>query len=146
MQRLIMGPEVKKYKTVLVESKQSQKGITGYQWILRTTEYVTMEKLWTCMQLDGVDGSGYIYLGAYRCLNFQKEFWLDLGKIMWKKHRSVFQDHVKYIHSDIVKPFRVVILQYTERVREMHDLEKYLPPTSMKRREFESDDWDVHER
>ena len=24
---------------------------------------------------------------------------------MWRKHRSTFQDHVKYIHNDIVKPF-----------------------------------------
>ena len=43
---------------------------------------------------------------------------------MWKKHQSVFQDHIKYIHSDILKTFRVGIIQYAERVREMHDLEK----------------------
>ena len=51
---------------------------------------------------------------------------------MCKKHRRVFQDHVKYIHNDIVKPSRVVILQYTKRVHDIHYIVKYLPPPSMK--------------
>ena len=47
---------------------------------------------------------------------------------MWRNHRSTFQDHVKYICNDIVKPFRVSILQYNERIWYIHDLSKYLPP------------------
>ena len=47
---------------------------------------------------------------------------------MWRKHRSVFYDHVKYIHNDIAKPFRLGIIQYAEYIREMHDIAKYLPP------------------
>ena len=57
---------------------------------------------------------------------------------MWRKHPSVFQDHVKYVYNDIVKPFRVEILKYNRRVREMHDLAKYLPPPSIKGMSFES--------
>ena len=51
---------------------------------------------------------------------------------MWKKHQRFFQDHVKYIHNDIVKPFIVDILQYAEHVCKMHDLAKYLPPSMIK--------------
>ena len=47
-----------------------------------------------------------------------------LGKSVWKNHRSVFQDHVKYIHNDILKPSIVGILQYAECVRYMHVLAK----------------------
>ena len=64
-----------------------------------------------------------------------------MGKSIQKKHQGVFQDHVKYIHNDIVKPIRFRILHYNDRVREMHDLEKYLPPPSTKGGGFESDDW-----
>ena len=39
---------------------------------------------------------------------------------------------MKYVRNDIVKPFRVKILLYAERVREMHELAKYLHPPSMK--------------
>ena len=60
---------------------------------------------------------------------------------MWRKHRSVFQDHIKYLCKDILKPFRVVIIRYAERVKEMHDLSKNLPPDSMKGDSFEADNW-----
>ena len=51
---------------------------------------------------------------------------------MRRKHRSVYQDNMHYVHNDIVKPFKVKILRYYERVCEIHDLAKYLPPPSMK--------------
>ena len=41
------------------------------------------------------------------------------------------------MHNDIVKNFRVGILQYPEHVHEMHDLAKYLPPPSKKGYEYE---------
>ena len=43
---------------------------------------------------------------------------------MWRKHQSIYQDHMKYIHNDILKPFQVKIIHYAKRVREMHDLAK----------------------
>ena len=48
------------------------------------------------------------------------------------KHQSIFQDHIKYIHDDNVKPFRVGIIYYNDWVYEMHNLDKYLPPPRMK--------------
>ena len=65
---------------------------------------------------------------------------------MWKSHRSTFRDHVKYIHNDIMKPFRVGIIHYSERVCEMHDLAKYLLPPSMKGGGFDQEDWDVRNK
>ena len=53
-------------------------------------------------------------------------------KLMWRSHRGVFHDDLKYICNDIVKPFRVRIIYYVERVQEMHELVKHLPPPSMK--------------
>ena len=66
-----------------------------------------------------------------------------MGKIIWKKHQSVFQDHIKYICNDIVKPFRSVILHNSERFQEMHDLSKYLSTPLMKGDIHNSDNWDV---
>ena len=62
---------------------------------------------------------------------------------MWRKHRSVNEDHMKYIRNDIVKPFHVVILCYTERVQDTHDLEKHLTPPEMKSNFYEADNWKV---
>ena len=41
------------------------------------------------------------------------------------------------------KPLRVGIPQYAKRVCEMHDLENYLYPPSMKVMSFESASWEV---
>ena len=51
---------------------------------------------------------------------------------MWRNHRSVYQDHMKHVHNDIVKPFKVKILRYSERIREMHGLDKCLPTPLLK--------------
>ena len=124
MYHLLMGQELKKYKTFLEEFKDLDKGIAGYRWMLGVTKYITMQKFWTWSNLYGVNTSGYLYLGVYRCLNFNKYIWFEVGKSMRKKHQSVFQNRVKYIHNDIVKPFIVGIRQYAKRVREMQDLAK----------------------
>ena len=56
---------------------------------------------------------------------------------------SVYQDHMNYVCNDILKPFRVKILHYVERVREMHDLSKYLPPPSMQVKGAMAANWSV---
>ena len=65
---------------------------------------------------------------------------------MWRKHHSVFQDHIKYIRHDIVKPFRVRINCYAKCVQEMHDPEKYLPPPLMKSESFDKAIWKVYNK
>ena len=65
---------------------------------------------------------------------------------MWRKHRRVYQYHLKYVSNDIVKPFCVSILQYVKYVREMHDLEKYPPPHSIKVKIYEADTWKVRDQ
>ena len=78
--------------------------------------------------------------------NFEKELWFDMGKCMWRKHHSVLQDHLKYIRNDIVKPSQVRIICYYERVKEIHNLEKYLPPPSKKGKIFEAASWKVYNK
>ena len=65
---------------------------------------------------------------------------------MWKRHRRIYQDHIKYIHNDISKPFRVSILQYDERGCKMHEQVKYFPPRLIKGGGFKSAYWDVRNR
>ena len=60
---------------------------------------------------------------------------------MWRKYRIIFQNHLKYICNDVVNPFRVTILHYVERVVEIHDLAKHLPPPFMKGGFYEAYNW-----
>ena len=70
----------------------------------RQEKDVTMNRLWTWSNIYVLDSDRGSYSGAYRCIDFDKYIWFGLVKSMCKKHRSVFQDHVKYIHNDIVSP------------------------------------------
>ena len=66
-----------------------------------------------------------------------------MGQILWSKHRSTLQDNSKYIQNYILKPFIFLILRYAECAHDMHDIAKYVPPTSMKIQEKDEVDWDV---
>ena len=87
-----------------------------------------------------------MYLRIDKYVNFKREIWFVLGKCMCRKHRSVYQDHMKYVHNDIVKPFCVRILCYTKRIRDMHDLAKYPPTPSMKGESYETANWKVRDQ
>ena len=65
---------------------------------------------------------------------------------MWSKHWSIFQDHMKYIHNKIVKPFRVEIIQYADSFCDMYKLYKYQPPPSKKGDDYDKVDWTVRDK
>ena len=44
-----------------------------------------------------------------------------------------------------MKPLRVGIIQYYERVSEMHDIDKFMPPNLKKGNVYDMEDWTVHE-
>ena len=96
--------------------------------------------------MDAINISGDLITGPDYCAYFEKEFWFELVKSVWIKYRSNFQDSVKYINNDIVKQFKVSILKYTECVREIHDLAKYLPPPLMKGGDYNKAYWAFREK
>ena len=93
---------------------------------------VIMEDLWDWDKVAGTNAGGEPVSGAEHYDYFKKNLWFDFGKSIWSKHRSAFQYNVKYIHNEIMKPFRVSIPQYAECIHEMYDLYKYLPFPSKK--------------
>ena len=51
---------------------------------------------------------------------------------MWKNHCNVFDSQIYDVRNDIQKPFQMGILNYTERMREMFEMAKLLPPPNRK--------------
>ena len=76
-------------------------------------------------------------------VDLERELWFELGNCMWRKHRNVYQDHMKYVRNDIFKPFKVKNFRYTKCVCGMHDLAKYLPPPLVKVKSSEAANWTV---
>ena len=50
------------------------------------------------------------------------------------------------IHNDIVNPYRVSILHYVKRVRNMHDIDNFLPLPSRKGDKFDQENWKVRNK
>ena len=128
MQRILRGSALKKYKAFLSEWNQSEKDLVGNKWTLVKLKGISTDDFWTWDKIERLYYDGDSYLGLEKWLDFEKDIWFELGKYMWRKHRSVLQDHLKYISNGIVKSFCVVILRYGKRVQDMHDLSKQLPP------------------
>ena len=143
MQCILIGYALFKYKAILLECKHLEKYLEGYGQTLGELKELSTDDFQTWDNSDGIVYDRYAYLGLDKCVDSEKDLWLDLGKAMWRKHRSVNEDHMKYIRNDIVKPFHVVILCYTERVQDTHDLEKHLTPPEMKSNFYEADSWKV---
>ena len=123
--------------------RQSSKELAGDDWNLRELAGISAEKLWNWYKKDTTGYDGHEYLTWDKCIEFNRELWCELGECMWRKHQNVYQDHMKYICNDIVNTLKVKILYYAERVREMHELAKYLPPPSMKGEIYEAANYTV---
>ena len=126
--------------------KQATKELAGDEWNLGKLTGLSTEAFWTWANTDTTGYGGHPFLALYKCVEFERELWFELGKCMWRKHRSVYQDHTEYIRNDIANTLKVKILCYTKRVIEMHELAKYLPTTWMKGGSAEADKWTVYNK
>ena len=100
--RILRGSVIKKYREVLVGFRQSAKELVGNEWTLGELTWISAEDFWTWVKTDTTGYDGHDYLARDKCVDFERELWFELGKCMWKKDRSVYQDHMKYVHNDIV--------------------------------------------
>ena len=112
--------------------KKSAKELAGDEWTLGDINRLSTEEFWTWAKTDATEYDGHPYLANDKYVDFERELLFELGKCTWRNHWSVYQDHMKYVCNDTVKPFKVKILRYAEHVCETHDPEKYLPTPSMK--------------
>ena len=67
-----------------------EKKFVGIQWNFWSTRDVIMEDFGVWDKQYGLGADGDEVRGEYRCEYFKYELWFDLGKIMWRKHKSAF--------------------------------------------------------
>ena len=118
-----------------------EKELAEDEWDIGKLAGLSTEDFWTWANTDTKGYDRHPFLARDKCVNFERELWFEFGKCMWRKNRSVYQYHMKYICNDTVKPFKVKFPRYAERVRYTHDLAKHLPPPSTKGESAEADNW-----
>ena len=54
---------------------------------------------------------------------------------MWENRHSVFGNHLRYIHNEIIKPYNVMIVEYYECMYEILDIFQYIYSPNSKSKE-----------
>ena len=90
MQRILRVDALKKYGEVMVTCRKLAKEIAGYEWILGKLTGLFAEDFGTWVKTDTTGYDGHDYLARDKCIKFKRELWLELGKCMWRKYRSVY--------------------------------------------------------
>ena len=71
------------------------KDLAGDKWDLGTLKELSTDDFWAWAKKYGIGYDGDAYLGLDKCVDLEKELCSELGKCMWRKHQSVYQNHLK---------------------------------------------------
>ena len=96
----------------MVTCRQLAKELAGDEWTLGKLDRISAEEFWNWAKTDTTGYDGHDYLDLDKCFEFERGLWFELGKCMCRNNRSVYQDHMKYVCNDIMRPFKVKILLY----------------------------------
>ena len=96
-QRILRGAALKKIEGGPDGVQAVGKGSRGRQVDPQRFEALSTDRFCNWYKSDRLGNNGYACLGLDKCVDFEKDLWFELGKCMWRKHRNVFQDHLKYI-------------------------------------------------
>ena len=91
------------------------------------------------MKQEEVEGQGQNMSGENYCTGLEQSLWFDLGKTMQKIY-SMHDNHIKYIKNYIPKPFKIMVIPYTECMCKIVELSLYLSPPSKNPEEWFEDD------
>ena len=123
--------------------RQLEKELAGDEWTHGNLTGLIAEDFLTWSKMDTIGYEGHDYSARDKCVDFGRALWLELGDCMCRKHWSVYQDHMKYVRNENVKPFKIKTLRYSENVCEMHEIAKCLPTTLINGEIAMSDKWNV---
>ena len=85
MQRILKGAALKKYKQVLVACRQLTKALAVDEWNIRNLAGLSAEAFWNLHKTDTTGYDRHAYLPRDKCVNFNRELWLELVKCMWRQ-------------------------------------------------------------
>jgi hypothetical protein len=46
------------------------------------------------------------------CQQYETYVWLKMGKVLWIRHRTMFNEHICYLENKIIKPYDMAIRDF----------------------------------
>ena len=68
--------------------KHSAKELAVDEWNLVKLTGLPAYYFWNWVKTDTIGYDGHDYLARYKCVEFDRELWFELGKCMCRKNRS----------------------------------------------------------
>ena len=106
---------------------------------------MALDDFWEFFKTNGLGEAGDEITSEERFIDLERALWFIMGRLMYKEHCNMFNGNMYYTMGDIKKIFNMEILEYSERVRGMFEMEKLLPPPIMKNDEYHEAVWDSRE-
>ena len=72
-----------------------EKELTGDKWTLSALKELSTDEFLTWGNKYCIVYDRDAYLELDKSANFEKDIWFNLGNCMWRKHQSVYQDHLE---------------------------------------------------
>ena len=72
-----------------------EKELTGDKWTLSALKELSTDEFLTWGNKYCIVYDRDAYLELDKSVNFEKDIWFNLGNCMWRKHQSVYQDHLE---------------------------------------------------
>ena len=79
--------------------------------------------------------------GAECCTEFDRMVNFEIGKQAWETPHEVYEDHLRYLSNDIVKPLAMSVTELVLRFDRMYALKKFLPPPHKRDDDAEKANW-----
>jgi len=67
--------------------------------------------------------------GAECCTKFDWMVNFEVGKLAWETPDEVYEDHLRYLSNDIIKPLAMLVTELVLYFDKMYALKKFLPPS-----------------
>jgi len=77
---------------------------------------------------EDCEGEEDVLTGKESCAEFDWIVNFEIGKLAWETPHKVYEDHLRYLGNDIIKPLAMTVKELELCFDKMYSLKKYLPP------------------
>ena len=75
------------------------------------------------------------------CIRFERLVMFELGTRAWRTHNDAYDEHVRYLKNDIVKPITMSVQELILRFEDMYLLKDFIQPPSKKGQTASEANW-----
>jgi len=90
---------------------------------------------------DETVDNGLLKVGTLACISFENHIWFNRGMLLWVNHHDCFEEQLRYLQNDIVKPCKMSVIESVKRVEIIFKYMPFLPPPSSKNMTYDQADW-----